>query len=69
MLKWFLHRYTRGFERRYDYDDTYIREMIDVLPTGFQRFAIMQMAGGEWRAVAPINAWSAAGSAGALVED
>ena len=69
MLKKFLHRYTRGFERRYKYDATYMHEMADVSGAGFARFAVMQMAGGNWRGDAPLKPWCAAGIAGALVED
>ncbi|HEY1962039.1 MAG TPA: hypothetical protein VGG69_06450 [Rhizomicrobium sp.] len=69
MLKGFLHRYTRGFEGRYTYDATYMHEMVDASVAGFVRFAIMQTAGGNWRGDAPLQAWCAAGIAGALVED
>jgi len=69
MIKWFLHRYTRGFERRYSYDATYMHEMVDISPGGFYRFARMQMIGNGWRADSPRNAWNAAGIAGALIED
>ena len=68
MLKRFLHRYTRGFERRYNYDATYMHEMADISPSGFVRFAVMQLAGGNWRGGAPLVPWCAAGIAGALVE-
>jgi hypothetical protein len=69
MLKGFLHRYTRGFERRYNYDATYMHEMADISSAGFVRFAMMQISGGNWRGNAPLNVWCAAGIAGALVED
>ena len=69
MLKSFLHRYTRGFARRYNYDATYMHEMADIAPAAFVRFAVMQLAGGNWRADAPLKPWCAAGIAGALVED
>jgi len=69
MLKGFLHRYTRGFERRYGYDAIYMHEMTDMSTAGFIRFAIMQLAGGTWRGDAPRDVWCAAGIAGALVED
>jgi hypothetical protein len=69
MIKWFLHRYTRGFEKRYGYDGTYMHEMADISPAAFIRFARMQMIGGNWRGDAPGKAWMAAGIAGALVED
>lgn len=69
MLRAFLHRYIRGFERRYRYDGTYMHELADTSASAFIRFAIMQMAGGEWRGDAPRDPWFAAGIAGALVED
>lgn len=69
MLKGLLHRYTDRFERRYDYDGQYMHEMLDASEAAFLRYAIMQSAGGNWRADAPVNAWCAAGIAGALVED
>ena len=69
MLKRLLHRHTRGFERRYKYDASYMHEMTDASPAAFLRFATMQTAGGAWRGDAPRNAWCAAGIAGALIED
>ncbi|HEY1709717.1 MAG TPA: hypothetical protein VGG10_15720 [Rhizomicrobium sp.] len=69
MIKWFLHRYIRGFEKHYGYDGTYMHEMADTSVTAFQRFARMQMTGGNWRGTAPRDPWLAAGIAGALVED
>jgi len=68
MLRTFLHRYVRGFERRYRYDGTYMHELADISIAAFNRFAIMQSAG-NWRGNAPRDAWNAAGVAGALVED
>jgi hypothetical protein len=69
MIKWFIHRYIRNLERRYDYDGTYMHELADISTTAFRRFAKMQMAGGQWRGDSPKDAWFAAGIAGALVED
>jgi hypothetical protein len=69
MLKSLFHRYTRRYERRYHYDATYLHEMVELSWVGFARFALMQSAGGTWRGEAPLNAWCAAGIAGALVED
>jgi hypothetical protein len=69
MLKWLLHRNTRGFASRYSYDATYMHEMVDASPAAFVRFGIMQSAGGNWRGGAPANAWFASGIAGALFED
>ena len=69
MFRSFLHRYIRGFERRYGYDGTYMHELADTSAAAFGRFSVMQMAGGEWRGDAPRDVWYAAGIAGALVED
>lgn len=69
MINWFIHRYIRNLERRYDYDGTYMHELADISTTAFRRFAKMQMAGGQWRGDAPKDAWFASGIAGALVED
>jgi hypothetical protein len=69
MLKSFLHRAIRGFERRYGYDGGYMHEMADISVAGFIRFAVMQSSAGYWRADAPRDAWCAAGIAGALIED
>jgi hypothetical protein len=69
MLKSFLHRYVRGFEARYGYDAGYMHDMTDISAAGFTRFAIVQMAGGQWQSKAPRDPWHAAGIAGALVED
>ena len=69
MIKWFIHRYVRNMERRYDYDATYLHELADISTTAFRRFIKMQLAGGQWRAGAPKDAWFAVAIAGALVED
>jgi hypothetical protein len=69
MIKWFIHRYVRKLERRFDYDGTYMHELANISTTAFRRFAKMQMAGGQWRGDAPKEAWFASGIAGALVED
>lgn len=69
MLKNLLHRYIRGFEKRYGYDASYMHDMTDISTAAFNRFAIVQMAGGRWRGDAPRDPWHAAGIAGALVED
>ena len=69
MLKSWLHRYTRKFERRYNYDAIYLHDMADISPTSFLRFAVMQTAGGAWQSDAPLKPWCAAAIAGALIED
>ena len=69
MLKWFLHRYLRGMEKRYGYDATYLHELTDISTEALRRFMKMQLAGGRWRGGAPRDAWFASSIAGALVED
>ena len=69
MIKQLIHRYVRNLERRYNYDATYMHELADISTSAFNRFAIMQMAGGQWRGDAPKDALFASGIAGALVED
>src|ERR1700744_3555397 len=69
MLKWFFHKYISRIERRYGYDATYMHELADISPDAFRRFGRMQTAGGTYRADEPLNAWFAAGIAGALFED
>jgi hypothetical protein len=68
MLKWFFHKYISRMEKRYRYDATYMHELADISTDAFRRFGKMQ-AGGDYRADAPLNAWFAAGIAGALFED
>lgn len=69
MIKQFIHRYIKNLERRYAYDATYMHELADISTSAFNRFAIMQVAGGQWRGDAPKDALFAAGIAGALTED
>lgn len=69
MIRWFIHRYVRNMEHRYNYDGTYMHELADISTTAFRRFVKMQLAGGQWRGGTPKDAWFASGIAGALVED
>lgn len=69
MIKQLIHRYIRSLERHYTYDATYMHELAEISTSGFNRFAVMQMVGGQWRGNAPKDALFASGIAGALVED
>jgi AhpD family alkylhydroperoxidase len=69
MLKSFLHRYVRGFAKRYNYDASYMHEIADISTAGFIRLALMQTAGGQWQSNAPRDPYHAAGIAAVLVED
>ena len=68
MIGWLLHKYVSAFERKYDYDATYLHEMADISPRDFYRFARVQMTLQSKRN-APRDALHAAAIGGALVED
>ncbi|MFT3811013.1 MAG: hypothetical protein QM698_13925 [Micropepsaceae bacterium] len=68
MLGWLYHRMLRGMEKRYDYDATYLHEVVDAAPAGARRFMKMQMAG-SWQGGVPRDAFRAASIGGALHED
>ena len=68
MIRWLLHKYLSGFERRYDYDATYLHELADISPGAFRRFASVQMKR-QSKGDAPRDALQAAAIGGALVED
>jgi hypothetical protein len=67
-MKNLLHKFVSRFERRYDYDATYLHDLVDISPSAFRRFASVQLklqAKGD----APRDALQAAAIGGALVED
>jgi len=68
MLKWLIRRRLDAFERTFDYDASYMREMLDTSFTGFRRFApLAKMA--AHREDVPLDAWYAAKIAALLAED
>ena len=67
MLKAILHAVTGRFERRYDYDASYMRELIDIDPAAFFAFSKVQGLSSYRRA--PPEALVAAGLVGTLAED
>lgn len=67
MLKSILRAVTARFERRYDYDASYMRELIDIDPAAFFAFTKVQALGGYRKA--PPQALVAAGLVGTLAED
>jgi hypothetical protein len=69
MRNWFYRIYLRRMARRYDYDASYLFELLDESGGAFRRFIRIQRLGGSFSGGAPRNAWFAAGIAGALVED
>jgi len=68
MIGYLLHKYVSAFERKYDYDATYLHELADISPRDFYRFAKVQMTFQSTRH-APRDALQAAAIGGALVED
>ena len=68
LFRFFVRRMLDRFERRYDYDVSYMRAMLDASPKALRRFsALMQAA--QHREAAPIEAYFAAKLIGALYED
>jgi len=68
MIKRFLHRMIGRFERDWNYDASYLHDMIDVSPRAawmFSRVAAM----GQFRRDVPIEAWCAAGITAVRHED
>ncbi|MBV9992401.1 MAG: hypothetical protein JOZ72_14060 [Alphaproteobacteria bacterium] len=68
MIGYLLHKYVSAFERRYDYDASYLHELADISPRDFYRFAKVQLTFQSKRH-APRDALQAAAIGGALVED
>jgi hypothetical protein len=54
MLKWFLRRQIAAFERTWNYDATYIREMIDADPQAVMVFGKVQGLGRYRKDVPPV---------------
>jgi alkylhydroperoxidase family enzyme len=53
MMKWFLGRSIGQFERRFEYDATYLRHLLEVSPEAFLRFSGVKLLGGYVRDVPP----------------
>jgi hypothetical protein len=68
MLNWLINRQIRLFEREYDYDMSYAREILETDPSAFRKFMkIMGMA--SYRKDAPRDAICAASLVGTMAED
>lgn len=68
MFTWLLHRFTRRFEQQWDYDASYLHEMIDADPRAarlFQRATTL----GTYRRDVPAAALAAAGITAVRHED
>ena len=68
MLRWLFRRATRSFERQWNYDAGYLRDIIDASPRAAWRFMNATRLG-NYRRDAPIEAVVAAGSTAVRSED
>jgi hypothetical protein len=68
MLRWFLHRKIAAFERTWNYDASYLHEMIDADPRAAMAFGKLQ-AFSAYRQGVPPAVYSAAGIVAVMAED
>ena len=68
MLKWIARRRLAAFERAFDYDVTYMREMLDTSWRGFMRYSSVAKLAAH-REDIPLDAWYAAKIIATLSED
>ena len=68
MLKWLMRKGLAAFERKWDYDASYLREIIDASPKAAWMFS--RAAGiGSYRKDVPLAAWTAAAITAVKHED
>lgn len=68
MMRWLLRRVTESFERKWSYDASYLKEIVDISPRAawlFSRAATI----GSYRRDVPPAAWFAAGITAVRAED
>ena len=68
MFKWFLRRQIAGFERTWNYDASYMHELIDTDPQAMLAFGKLQ-ALSRYRKDVPAAALAAAGIVAVMSED
>lgn len=68
MFTWLFKRYLRKFERRYDYDASYMHFMLGADPQGFRLF-VKAIALGQYRGNVPLAPLFAAKVVATLAED
>jgi hypothetical protein len=68
MLKWLIKRRLAAFERSYDYDASYARDVLETDMRAFLKFSKL-MGLKSYRKGAPVEAWYAAGLAATIAED
>jgi hypothetical protein len=68
MLRWLLRRRLDAFERRWDYDLGYARDLLDADPLALRRFGAL-MGISVYRRDLPADVWFAVKISGAMAED
>ena len=68
MLKWFLRRQIAAFERTWNYDASYLRDVLDADPRAMMAFSRVT-AFGQYHKDVPLAVFCAAGIVGAMRED
>jgi hypothetical protein len=68
MFRWLTRRWIAAFERKYDYDMSYVREMLEVSPRAVRLFGRIG-ALGQYRRGVPVEAYGAAAIVAARWED
>ena len=68
MVRWLLRRAITAFERRWNYDASYLREIVDASPRAAWRF-LQATRLSNYRRDVPLEAWFAAGITAARLED
>jgi hypothetical protein len=68
MIRWALHKAIDKFERQWNYDAAYMREMIDVSPRAAWLFSRVTQLG-QFRRDIPLDAWFTAGITAVRHED
>jgi hypothetical protein len=68
MVKWLMGRWIRGFEREWDYDASYLRDMLEASPRAAWLFSQVSRLG-RYRRDIPLEAWAVAGITAVRQED
>jgi hypothetical protein len=69
MIRWFLERQLRAFQRQWGYDATYMSDMLEADPAAVLRFGMATGAIGRYRKGVPPAPWFAAGLVSVMTED
>src|SRR5215470_19152530 len=67
MVRWLLRRVIGVFERRWNYDASYLREIVDASPRAAWRF-LQATRLSNYRRDVPLEAWFAAGITAARIQ-